>query len=456
AEAQKLLREDLQRRKLEEEQRKRDAAAQLRAKERAREQERERELQEKAKKQRANANGATYSSSRSKPKKADYSFEDLQKIAQSNGSRSQNRTEDRDQNGDRQGSRLAAVERLKVNRGISPERPLTSQTFTGPKIIKRAPVKRGPMPRTSFPAYKSPGGSVNHVRDAGLKAIRDGPIPLNTKKRDLRTVEEMSAELREKDARRDERERKMKEIEEERERQRQHREKAIQAAKYSRALMGDNVNETERIFREVTGKKPKSDSRSRSRSPRRRGRSQSPAPRRRSRSPIRRKRSMSPVGKKRSYSPESRRRSASPRRRRSASPPVKRKMSRDLGTDSRMGKIKGSNGAARRRVSRSPSPRPSRKRAGSPRGNSRGGKGPFDEDLSVSSVIGALFGTRYRSRAVDEDLSDDMEARPDEVFREEARSARIAREEDEKEAELERAQAERARKRKLERERIRS
>ncbi|KAF9358382.1 hypothetical protein BGX26_001907 [Mortierella sp. AD094] len=390
-------------------------------------------------------------------------------MAQSNGvdrsgSKSQNRTEDRDQYGDRPSSRLAAVERLKVNRGVSPERPLTSsQTFTGTKIMKRPPVKRGPMPRTAFPAYKSPGGSVNHVRDAGLKAIRDGPIPLNTKKRDLRTVEEISAELREKDTRRDEREKRMKAIEEERERQRQHREKAIQAAKYSRALMGDDVNETERIFKEVTGdprsKKSKSDSRSRSRSrsPRRRGRSQSPAQRRRSKSPVRRKRSVSPVSKKRSYSPESRRRSISPRRRRSASPPVKRKMSRDLGTDSgRMGKSKGSNGVARRRVSRSPSPRPSRKRMGSPRGNGRGGRGPFDEDLSVSSVIGALFGTRYRARAEDEDLSDDMEARPDEVFREEARSARIAREEDEKEAELERAQAERARKRKLEREKERN
>ena len=44
----------------------------------------------------------------------------------------------------------------------------------------------------------------------------------------------------------------------------------------------------------------------------------------------------------------------------------------------------------------------------------------------LSSVLAGLFGTRYRSKAEDEDLSDDMEARPDEVFREEARRYRIA------------------------------
>ncbi|KAG0366368.1 hypothetical protein BGZ54_005424 [Gamsiella multidivaricata] len=513
AETQKLLRQELERKKMEEEQRKRDAAAQLKAKERARERERElereKELQEKAKK-RANANAPTYSRSRATysgssstsyesskarkvpaTKKLDYSFEYLQKVAQSNGSdrsgsKASNSLMDRghgERNMDRVASRQAAAEKLKVNRGISPERLLTAaQSFTGTKILKKPPVKRTATPKSPFPMFKNPGGGVNHVRDAGLKAIRDGPMPLNTKKRDLRSIEEVSAGLREKDARREERIRKIKAIEEERERQRQHRENAIQSAKYSRAYIGGDTNEAERVFKEVTGGSASS---RRGRSP---SRSRSPSPRRRSRSPVRRKRSLSPgTSKKRSYSPEARRRSISPRRRRSispkrrrsASPPVKRKMSRDMGDRDRdrdterirerdrdMDRERGSdstkaskskinNGSAKRRYSRSPSPRPSRKRTRSPRGNSRG-RGPFDEDMSVSSVIGALFGTRYRAKAEDEDLSDDMEARPDEVFREEARSARIARKEDELEAELERAQMERARKRKLERERERN
>ncbi|KAF8925588.1 hypothetical protein BGZ58_000684 [Dissophora ornata] len=399
------------------------------------------------------------------------------------GSKYQNGSEDRQSNGernvDRTASRQAAVERLKVSRGISPERPLSSaQSYTGTKILKKPPVKRSTAPKSIFPTpFRSPGAGVNTVRDAGLKAFRNGPIALNTKKRDLRSFEEVSAELMEKDARRDERARKMKEIEEERERQRQQRERALQGAKYSKALMGDDANETERVFKEVTGDskgsrrgKSTSRSRSRSRSPRRRDRSQSPVQRRRSRSPVRRKRSVSPAGgKKRGYSPEGKKRSQSPRRRRSISPPVKRRMSRDFSDKDReryrdrdqdrdrdrMNKNKSSNGAARRRVSRTPSPRPAaKKRMGSPRGNGRG-RGPFEEDFSVSNVIGALFGTRYRARAEDEDLSDDMEARPDEVFREEARSARIARKEDEEEEERERAHLARKRK-KLGRDRDRS
>ncbi|ORZ15416.1 hypothetical protein BCR41DRAFT_353727 [Lobosporangium transversale] len=500
AETRKLLREELQRKKLEEEQRQRDAAASQRAKERAKqqekEQERERQLQEKerTRKQRASANGPTYSSSRSKPtysgvsslsrslesskslsKKANYSFEDLQKIAMSNGTRTgrsgsktESRAEDRDysRGGDRYddkvNSRRAAAERLKVNRGISPERPLSAaQSYAGTKILKKPPVKRSTAPKSMFPTpLRSPGMGLNHVRDAGLKAIRDGPIPLNTKKRDLRTIDEINADLIAKNGRREERDRRMKAIEEERERMRQQREKALQAAKYSRALMGDDVKETERIYKEVTGgsktaRSPRSMSRSRSRSPKKRSRS---------RSPVRRKRSLSPVNKKRSYSPDIRDRSISPRRRRSVSPPVKRKMNRDLGDRERdrdrdreraIGKNKASNGSSRRYSSHSPSPRPpSKKRVSPPRGNGRG-RGPFDdeEELDVSGIIGSIFGTRYQRRAANEDLSDDdMEANASELFREEKRSARIAREEDEREAELERAELER-RKRKHERNR---
>ncbi|KAF9435090.1 hypothetical protein BGZ76_006902 [Entomortierella beljakovae] len=519
-ETQKLIREELDRKKHEEEQRKRDAAAQLRAKERARERERElereKELEKSMKKQqqRTNPNAPTYSrsskaatysgsaSSRSTygsssydskaktqpqqtknqftpydipyhflkvldktflypvAKKSDYSFDNLQKIAQANGvpSRPSNRTEDRHQNGDRDidrsNSRQAAVDRLKVNRGVSPERKISSaQSFTGSRIAKKPPVRRSTGPKSPFPpVFRSPGAGVNHVRDAGLKAIREGPTALNTKKRDLRTVEEISAELREKDARRDERERKIKEIEESREQQRQHRERVLQAAKYSRALMGNDANETEKIFKEITGaKKARPDSRSPSpnKSPRRRGRSQSPA--QRNRSPPRRKRSTSPISRRRGNSPNGKRRSSvSPRRRRSASPPPKRKVGNDYGADSRMGKSKMSNGSGKRRVSSSPSPSPP------PRSKKSKGRDPFGdhEDFSVSSVIGSIFGTRYRAMVEDEDLSD-MEARPDEVFREEARSARIAKKEDEMEAELERAQLERARKRKMERERNR-
>ncbi|KAF9951150.1 hypothetical protein BGZ72_007248 [Mortierella alpina] len=291
-------------------------------------------------------------------------------MAQPNGgssTKSQNGTYDRNHNSDRDdrrtssegSSRQAAIERLKVTRGISPERTLSSsQSYSGTKILKKPPVKRSSAPKSVFPNFRIPAKNVNHVRDAGLKALRDGPIALNKEKRDRRSVEEVTAELREKDARREERANKMKAIEEEREKQRLHREKAFQAAKYQRALMSDDVHETERLHKEITGE------------------------------------------------------SKAPRKGRS-------------------------------------------KRAGSPRASGRS-RGPFEEDLSVSSVIAGLFGTRYRARAEDEDLSDDMEARPDEVFREEARSARIARQEDEKEAELERAQAERARKRKLEREKERS
>jgi hypothetical protein len=272
-----------------------------------------------------------------------------------------------------------------------------------------------------------PTTSVNHVRDAGLRALRDGPVALNTKKRDRRTIEEISAELREKDARKEERERRIRAIEDERHRLMQQREKAIQGAKYSRALMGDDAHEADRLHKEVTG--GRSGSRSRSRSPRRRSRSRSPIQRRRSRSPPKKRRSISPPAKKRSYSPE--------HRKRSISPSVKRKSmsDKDRGRDrereyerdrdrerDRAGPSKSriGNGSSssvnKRRVSRSPSPRPTKKRT----------RGPFDDDddrdFSVSSVIGSLFGTRYRSRAANEDQSDDdMEARPDEVFREEAR-----------------------------------
>ncbi|KAF9928196.1 hypothetical protein BGZ67_007104 [Mortierella alpina] len=277
-------------------------------------------------------------------------------MAQPNGgssTKSQNGTYDRNRNGERDdrrspaegSSRQAAIERLKVTRGVSPERTLSSaQSYSGTKILKKPPVKRSSAPKSVFPNFRIPTKNVNHVRDAGLKALRDGPIALNTVKRDRRSVEEVTAELRETDTRREERAKKMKAIEEEKEKQRLHREKAFQAAKYQRALMSEDAHETERLHKEITGESKTS-----------------------------------------------------------------RKASR----------------------------------------------GPFEEDLSVSSVIAGLFGTRYRARVEDEDLSDDMEARPDEVFREEARSARIARQEDEKEAELERAQAERARKRKLEREKER-
>ncbi|KAF9187559.1 hypothetical protein BGZ51_001208 [Haplosporangium sp. Z 767] len=513
AETQKLLRQELERKKQEEERRRQEISAQLRAKEREREQEREKALREKARKQRTASNGPTYSSSRFKtsesssfgntsrssyessksaPKKQEYSFEYLQKMAQPtagerlgaktlNGSRDRNSAAER-VNGSAAGSsssRQAAIERLKVNRGFSPERSIApSHSLYGSKIPKNGPVKRAITSRSSFPNFSLPGKSVNHVRDAGLKSMREGLIPLNTKKRDLRSIEEISSELREKDARRMERERKMQAIEEEREKRRLKREGAINAAKYTRASMGDDAEETERLHKEITGDSRSSQKyRSISRTPSPRGRRPDQSPRRKAydKSPQRRRRSVSPV-KKRNYSPDSRRRSVSPRNRRSVSPPVKRRMSRDFderdrgrdrdrnrGRDwdrevsagtSKSGKSRASNGAAKRRVSRSPSPAP-RKRASSPRGNGRSGRGPFEEDMSVSSVIGALFGTRYRAQAEDEDLSDDMEARADEVFREEARSARIARLEDEKEAELERAQAERSRRRKLERERER-
>lgn len=357
-----------------------------------------------------------------------------------------------------------------------------------------APVKRNMAPKPMFPNMRIPTSNVNHVRDAGLKAIRDGPIALGTTKRDRRTYEEVSAQLRDSSSHKEERDRKMRALEEERQRKAQQREKAIQAAKLSRALMGDDAQETDRLRKEAIGGRGGSRSRSRSPAPSSRRRS-------RSRSPPRKRRSVSPPVKKRSYSPEYRKRSPSPRRKRSVSP-VKRKSmpdkdrvrdrdreyERDRDRDrDRAGPNKsklgnGSSSASKRRVSRSPSPRPTKKRS----------RGPFDdeEDFSVSSVIGSLFGTRYRSRAVNEDLSDDdMEARPDEVFREEARryahftvvmdsnmlfcflspcvssltylsflfivlnSARIAKKEDEMEAELERQQAEKARKRKLERER---
>ncbi|KAG9319309.1 hypothetical protein KVV02_002416 [Mortierella alpina] len=431
-------------------------------------------------------------------KRQEYTFEALQKMAQPNGgssTKSQNGTYDRNRNGERDdrrspaegSSRQAAIERLKVTRGLSPERTLSSaQSYSGTKILKKPPVKRSSAPKSVFPNFRIPTKNVNHVRDAGLKALRDGPIALNTVKRDRRSVEEVTAELRETDTRREERAKKMKAIEEEKEKQRLHREKAFQAAKYQRALMSEDAHETERLHKEITGesktsRKARSVSRSRSPSPRRRSRSRSPVRRRRSKSPPRKRRSVSPVStKKRRYSPEARKRSLSPKRRRSVSPPPKRKLSRDLGDrerdrdrdqdrerdrererareregdrDAKQSKGKTTNGSSKRRVSRSPSPRP-KKRSGSPRASGRS-RGPFEEDLSVSSVIAGLFGTRYRARVEDEDLSDDMEARPDEVFREEARSARIARQEDEKEAELERAQAERARKRKLEREKER-
>ncbi|KAF9193863.1 hypothetical protein BGZ50_006917 [Haplosporangium sp. Z 11] len=464
AETQKLLRQELERKKQEEERRRQEISAQLRAKEREREQEREKALREKARKQRTASNGPTYSSSRFKtsesssfgntsrssyessksaPKKQEYSFEYLQKMAQPTA-----------------GERLGA----KTLNG-SRDRNSAAERVNGSAA---GPVKRAITSRSSFPNFSLPGKSVNHVRDAGLKSMREGLIPLNTKKRDLRSIEEISSELREKDARRMERERKMQAIEEEREKRRLKREGAINAAKYTRASMGDDAEETERLHKEITGDSRSSQKyRSISRTPSPRGRRPDQSPRRKAydKSPQRRRRSVSPV-KKRNYSPDSRRRSVSPRNRRSVSPPVKRRMSRDFderdrgrdrdrnrGRDwdrevsagtSKSGKSRASNGAAKRRVSRSPSPAP-RKRASSPRGNGRSGRGPFEEDMSVSSVIGALFGTRYRAQAEDEDLSDDMEARADEVFREEARSARIARLEDEKEAELERAQAERSR-----------
>ncbi|KAF9389424.1 hypothetical protein CPC16_005810 [Podila verticillata] len=524
AETQKLLRMELERKKMEEEHRKREVAAQLRAKERAREREREQLEREKAierarKQKLNNPNAPTYSGSSSSrssnkptysgsasgsrstssymdpkaspvPRKQEFSFDFLQKVAaggpKANGSDDRGRSD----RGDRgsgtsissSSSRMAAVERLKVNRGFSPERPISNaQALTGSKIMKRPPVKRGTGPRSPFPAFKSPGAAVNPIREAGLKAIRDGPIALNTKKRDLRSIEEITADLNSQsfDARKEERARRMRAIEDEREKQRLQREKALQAAKFSRSLMGDNADETDRLRKEIEhGENGKGSSR--------RGRSlsysRSPSPRRKkSKSPIRRRSKSPPTTKRRSYSPDPRKRSISPppRKRRSPSPPIKKKVNRDDDRDRDRDRVRdrdrerererererdrdramGSKqaikrpgyGGSKRQVSRSPSP-PRKKRAGSPRGNGRK-RGPFEEDLSVSSVIGALFGTRYRAKAEDEDLSDDMEARPDEVFREEARSARIARKEDEQEAELERQQAERARKRKLERER---
>ncbi|KAF9306041.1 hypothetical protein BGZ74_007869 [Mortierella antarctica] len=543
AETQKLLRMELERKKMEEEQRKREVAAQLRAKERAREREREKLEREKAierarKQKLNNPNAPTYSGSNSSrssnkptysgsasgsrstssymdpkaslspvPRKQEFSFDFLQKVA-AGGPKAMNGSDDRGK-GDRNGSgtassasssasRMAAVERLKVNRGYSPERPISNAQALGSKIMKRPPVKRGTGPRSPFPAFKSPGAAVNPIREAGLKAIRDGPIALNTKKRDLRSIEEITADINSHsvDARKEERARRMRAIEDEREKQRLQREKAIQAAKFSRSLMGDNVDETDRLRKEIdhddqngnkaSSRRGRSLSYSRSPSPRRK-RSKSPVRRRRSKSPTT-KRSYSPDPRKRSLSPPPRKRSLSPpsRKRRSPSPPIKKKVNRDLDDRDRdrdrdrgrdrdrdrerererdrdrdratgskqAAKRPGYGGSSKRQVSRTPSP-PRKKRAGSPRGNGRK-RGPFEEDLSVSSVIGALFGTRYRAKAEDEDLSDDMEARPDEVFREEARSARIARKEDEMEAELERAQAERARKRKLERERNRS
>ena len=310
-----------------------------------------------------------------------------------------------------------------------------------------APVKRGTGPRSPFPAFKSPGAAVNPIREAGLRAIRDGPIALNTKKRDLRSIEEITADLNSQsfDARKEERARRMRAIEEEREKSRLQREKALQAAKFSRSLMGDNADETDRLRKEIDhGENGKGSSRrgrslSYSRSP-------SPTPRRkRSKSPVRRRSKSPPTTKRTSYSPDSRKRSISPlsRKRRSPSPPIKKKVNRDDDRDRDRDRVRdrdrdrerdydrdramGSKqaikrpgyGGSKRQVSRSPSP-PRKKRAGSPRGNGRK-RGPFEEDLSVSSVIGALFGTRYRAKAEDEDLSDDMEARPDEVFREEAR-----------------------------------
>ncbi|KAG0062946.1 hypothetical protein BGZ90_002881, partial [Linnemannia elongata] len=293
-ETRRILQKELERKKAEEEHRRRENALQLKAKERAREREREaereKEYREKAKKQQARAaagggsssgNGPTYSrskhiysgtssgsrsyeASKPAPKKQDYSFDQLQKIA-ANGSRT-NGSDDRGRNGDRNGdrhedrssssystSRLAAAEKLKVNRGFSPERPLSmAQSFNGTKIAKKPPVKRSTAPKPMFPNMRIPTSSVNHVRDAGLKAIRDGPVPLNATKRDRRTIEEISAELREKDARKEERERKIREIEEERQRKNQQREKAIQGAKLSRALMGDDAQETDRLRKEVT------------------------------------------------------------------------------------------------------------------------------------------------------------------------------------------------------------
>ncbi|KAG0300314.1 hypothetical protein BGZ97_003297, partial [Linnemannia gamsii] len=498
-ETRRILQRDLERKKAEEDRRLRENAIQLKAKERAREREkeaeREKEYQEKVRKQQARAaagggggsssgNGPTYSrskhvysgtssgsrsyeASKPAPKKQDYSFDQLQKIA-ANGGRT-NGSDDRGRNGDRNGdrhddrssssystSRLAAAEKLKVNRGFSPERPLSmAQSYNGTQIAKKPPVKRNMAPKPMFPNMRIPTSNVNHVRDAGLKAIRDGPIALGTTKRDRRTYEEVSAQLRDSSSHKEERDRKMRALEEERQRKAQQREKAIQAAKLSRALMGDDAQETDRLRKEAIGGRGGSRSRSRSPAPSSRRRS-------RSRSPPRKRRSVSPPVKKRSYSPEYRKRSPSPRRKRSVSP-VKRKSmpdkdrvrdrdreyERDRDRDrDRAGPNKskfgnGSSSASKRRVSRSPSPRPTKKRS----------RGPFDdeEDFSVSSVIGSLFGTRYRSRAVNEDLSDDdMEARPDEVFREEARSARIAKKEDEMEAELERQQAEKARKRKME------
>ncbi|KAF9992530.1 hypothetical protein BGZ65_012126, partial [Modicella reniformis] len=261
----KLLHEELQRKLRDEARRKQELEAKQRAREREREQ---KSLQEKQpKKQRTNGNAPTYSrsnktshtrpsssssSSLSKnpppPKKSDYSHETLQKLAQTSApSRRGDRGSDNERSMDKSSGRQAAIEKYRVQRGFSPERVLSSaQSATGSKILTRPPVKRAAAAsRNSFPLYKSPGSGVNHVRDAGLKAIRDGPIALNTIKKDRRTIEEVSAELREKDSRRDERAKKVKEIEEERERQRLHREKAIQSAKFTKALMGDDPDETE-------------------------------------------------------------------------------------------------------------------------------------------------------------------------------------------------------------------
>ncbi|KAF9582849.1 hypothetical protein BGW38_010682 [Lunasporangiospora selenospora] len=499
-ENQKLLRDELERKRHEEEQRRREAAALLKAKERAREREREKEVEERVRKQKATSNGPSYSRSKTSlsstsgsassrgyepakaslfPSNKEYSFDYIQKLAQSNGvdrvGKKSNGSDGPARSGDRPSSvplnRQEAIDRHKV-RTISPERTLAPASIAGPNFMKKTAIaRRQAAPRSAFPVFRSAGASVNHIRDAGLKALRDGPIALNTVKRDRRSYEEISADVNDKSSRLEERERRIKTIEEEREKARLHRERVLQGARFSKALLGDNAAETERLQREIKGGVSKS-SRDRSRS-----RSVSPPRRKRSKSPGRR-RSLSPrPSKKRSYSPETRKRSISPhtRRKRSFSPPTARKKiskeqddrdrdrGRGQGRDQDYNRESGTraikrptNGSTKRRPSRSPSPRSSGHRRASPPRNAGKGRGRNDNDMSLHNVLGSLFGTRYRSRAEDEDLSDDMEARPDEVFREEARSARLGRLEDEKEAELEKAQMARKRKLAKEKERGRS
>ncbi|ORX82246.1 hypothetical protein K493DRAFT_342231 [Basidiobolus meristosporus CBS 931.73] len=138
-----------------------------------------------------------------------------------------------------------------------------------------------------------------------------------------------------------------------------------------------------------------------------------------------------------------------------------RRSASDLDVPTRKAKLspglkpsRSSESAKARRRSLSPPPK-SRKRSVSPRKSSS--RKPFDdsefnEDYvkkgNISSIIGQLFGYD-RSRYVNERYSDDdMEASMTDLRKEESRSAKIARLEDEREEELERQEQERLRARK--------